>query len=695
MSTETGTEWQQVNLCCDTWQAAEQAAVTHLGPWLAESENSEAVDCWWFLRKGPEWRIRLLPSRGQEETVVALVDQLVAALTDVEALRRWSKVIYEPEIHAFGGQAAMDVAHRLFHADSRHILAHLAHARTDHRRELGLLLGSRLMRGAGQDWYEQGDIWARVAEHRAGGHPAQPPPDTIEAARQLLTAAADAANSPLRTAPAWPAAFDRAGRDLADLAQQGRITRGLRAVLTHHILFALNRLGIPTSQQHLLASASAVAAFDHKTATSGGTRRVTYDQPAASPATVDAVTNDTTDETTKAQEPKHLRAALADRIRDHGTFRTPEVEAAFRAVPRHLFLPDIDLATAYAPQVVVTKRATDGTALSSASSPHLVATMLEQLDVERGHRVLEIGTATGINAALLAELAGPTATVVTIEIDDDLAASARSALATAGYKQVEVISGDGAHGHPDGAPYDRIIVTAGAFDLPAAWWQQLAIGGRLVVPLRLYGGLTRSIGFDHRQPGRMVSTSAQMCGFVPLRGAAEHAERSLHLAEGVDLHVDPSSVGDESALSQALTHPAHQQWTGIHIHDDDPVAHLDLWLATTSGIGFAKLAAAAPARDRGLVDPAWRWGGASLYDEGTLAYLAFRPLSDELAELGVIAHGPNSPKLAAHVSDLLHQWNRTRPAEPIITAHRAGTPPDQLAPGTRVARPETILTVAW
>jgi protein-L-isoaspartate(D-aspartate) O-methyltransferase len=169
----------------------------------------------------------------------------------------------------------------------------------------------------------------------------------------------------------------------------------------------------------------------------------------------------------------------------------------------------------------------------------------------------------------------------------------------------------------------------------------------------------------------------------------------LRLAEGVDLHVDAGDLRDESALSQVLTHPAHEQWTGIRIHDGDPVAHLDLWLATTSGIGFAKLVAAATARQRGLVDPAWRWGGASLYDAGTLAYLAFRPLGDELAELGVIAHGPDSPKLTAHISDLLHQWNRSRPAEPVITAHRVGAPEDGIAPGTRVVRPETVLTVAW
>ncbi len=362
-----------------------------------------------------------------------------------------------------------------------------------------------------------------------------------------------------------------------------------------------------------------------------------------------AVTIDTT-----TLDPEQLRTALADYISRRGTFRTPQVEAAFRAVPRHLFLPGVDLETAYAPRVVVTKRTEDGTALSSASSPNLVATMLEQLDIQPGHRVLEIGAATGINAALLAELVGPTGEVVTIEIDDDLAAGAHAGLTAAGYHQVEVICADGAHGHPATAPYDRIIVTAGAWDLAPAWWQQLVIGGRLVVPLRLHGsGLTRAIAFDLHQPGRMVSTSAQVCGFVPMRGAAAHAERSVRLADDVVLHLDAGDLADEAALGRALTYPAREQWSGVQIRDDQPVEHLDLWLATTTS-NFARLSIGAEARESGVVDPALRWTGAALHNSGTLAYLTLRPHSDESAELGVIAHGPDSRNFAAHTADLLH-----------------------------------------
>ncbi|MFD4394326.1 methyltransferase, FxLD system [Kitasatospora sp. NPDC058478] len=309
-----------------------------------------------------------------------------------------------------------------------------------------------------------------------------------------------------------------------------------------------------------------------------------------------------------AVDPGALKDILVAKIDSLGTFRTEAVRKAFLTVPRHLFLPEVDLATAYAPKQVVTKRALDGTALSSASSPNIVATMLEQLHAAPGQHVLEIGTATGINAALLAELVGDSGSVVTIELDEDLAEDDRTHLAAAGYVQVNVLCRDGALGDPDSAPSDRIIVTAGAWDVPTAWWTQLAAAGRLVVPLRLHGsGLTRSLAFTRTAEDRMVSTNAAVCGFVPLRGAAEMGEIHVRLAEDAILKVDADDHPDRDALANALAHPAVQQWTGIQVRHDEPAAHLDLWLATTgSGLSFGKLSAGASARGLGLTDPAIR-----------------------------------------------------------------------------------------
>ncbi|WP_035740202.1 methyltransferase, FxLD system, partial [Parafrankia elaeagni] len=338
--------------------------------------------------------------------------------------------------------------------------------------------------------------------------------------------------------------------------------------------------------------------------------------------------------------PEQLRDDLVADIRRLDTFRTAQVEAAFRAVPRHLFLPEVDLETAYAPQVIVTRRAPDGTATSSASQPNLVAAMLEQADVHPGHHVLEIGTATGINAALLAELTGPTGHVTTIEIDEELAAGARSALATAGYERVDVIHGDGAAGHPAGAPYDRIVITAGAWDLARAWWNQLGPDGRIVVPLRLHGsGLTRSLPLDTVEPGRLVSRSALVCGFVPLRGADAHSGHALTLADGVVLRVDDHDPADEPALRAAVDSPPHSLWTGLTIHDDEPTAHLDLWLVT-AGTRFGRLAVDTTIRHDSQLTPTRRWAGATIHDGSTIAYVTLRPLAPDTDELGVTAHGP-------------------------------------------------------
>lgn len=366
-------------------------------------------------------------------------------------------------------------------------------------------------------------------------------------------------------------------------------------------------------------------------------------------------------------------------------------------MPREKFLPGVDLKTAYAPRPVVIKRAADDTAVSSASSPYIVASMLEQLNIQPGDAVVEIGAATGINAALMAELTGRGGRVVTIEFDDDLATGARDHLTTAGYDTVTVICGDGAFGHAPAAPYDRIIVTAGAWDISAAWWDQLAVGGRIVVPLRLHGsGMTRSVAFDLKTPDHAVSTSAVVCGFVPMRGAAEMGERHVRLADDVILKIDAGDQPNETALGATLTHPARTHWTGIQVRHDEPAEHLDLWLATVQNdLAFGKLAVGKTARDLGIANPALRWSGAGLYRGGTITYLAARAIDDVTDELGIITHGLDPETLSAKVGELLQQWSKTRPTQPIITAHRA--PATDVPPGTgkQVVRPDTSLTITW
>jgi protein-L-isoaspartate(D-aspartate) O-methyltransferase len=194
-------------------------------------------------------------------------------------------------------------------------------------------------------------------------------------------------------------------------------------------------------------------------------------------------------------------------LRARSGLTDPRVAAVLGRVPRHVFLPRADLAEAYADQAIVT-RYRDGWPVSSASQPAMVAAMLEQLRLTDGGSVLEIGAGTGYNAALLSALVGPSGRVVTIDIDPEVAEEARSHLAAAGAGNVEVICGDGAQGWPGRAPYDGIIVTAGASDLAPAWASQLTPSGRLVVPLSIRG-VQQCVAFT---PADGHLSSVALCG---------------------------------------------------------------------------------------------------------------------------------------------------------------------------------------
>ncbi|MFG3702754.1 methyltransferase, FxLD system [Micromonospora sp. NPDC047620] len=673
--------WRQVNLTFTNWQTAEEYAATRLAPALAAAEDDSVIAAFWFIRKTETWRLRLLPG-GRLAPIYALL----ADITADDRIRDIAEPIYRPEAYAFGGDHAMTIAHTLFHADSRHILDHLA-AGGDHRRELGVLLATRLMRAAGLEFSEQGDVWRHLATRRHQPHAPAPSPGLIAAVQRLLTASDDAPRSPLSATPQWSRAHERAGQDLGFLDRHGTLTRDLRGVLTHHIMFLFNRLGISATDTWLLATAAVHVTFHTSNIPPGNHPAGTTD------SRVKAVNTSQTE--SEGSNAAALREQLVTTLKQRGHIRSDSVEQAFRTVPREQFLPGVDLETVYTRRQIVTKRDPNGAALSSASSPSLVADMLEQLDPQPGDHVLEIGAATGINAALLAELTNPGGTVVTIELDQDLADGARAGLDRAGYDTVEVICGDGALGHPESAPYDRVIVTAGAWDISAAWWDQLADHGRIVVPLRVHeSGLTRCFAFDRTVPTTLVSTTTPLvCGFVPMRGTAEHTDQHVRLDTDVVLKLDATDQPDSAALARTLNHPRYERWTGIQVTDDDPIGHLDLWLLVNASKPFGRLRVGDTARTSGLLTPAYRWAGAAIYHGGTIAYLAFQETGDGHHELGAIANGPEADKLAAELTDLLDQWDEAgRPNQPTVTAHRAGTRPVQTGD---ISRPDTVLTISF
>jgi protein-L-isoaspartate(D-aspartate) O-methyltransferase len=371
---------------------------------------------------------------------------------------------------------------------------------------------------------------------------------------------------------------------------------------------------------------------------------------------------------------ERLRDALVADLRARDSLRSDPVEAALRAVPRHLFVPGVPLQRAYANDVVLTKKDAKDAPISAASQPSIVALMLEQLGIEAGHNILEIGAGTGYNAALLAYLTGPDGTVTTIDVDADITAKARVALREAGYPDVRVVLGDGALGYPDGAPYDRVIATVGAWDLPLAWLDQLAPAGRLVVPLRIRGSVTRSIAFerDGARTGfrRWHAVSSEMCSFMPLRGGvADDPARVVPLTrdETVAMAAHLDQDVDDLALRGVLGRPRAEEWTGVDLGDAE-AEWLFLWLACALRNAVSRMSARQQAIDAGVVRPMPAWGTVATSDAGSLAYLTFREYDGwprEVGEVGVIGHGPRGALLAREVAAEVRAWDRGYRGAPV------------------------------
>jgi protein-L-isoaspartate(D-aspartate) O-methyltransferase len=185
----------------------------------------------------------------------------------------------------------------------------------------------------------------------------------------------------------------------------------------------------------------------------------------------------------------------------------PRVLAAMRGVPRELFVPEHLAYAAY-----------DDRALpigfdQTISQPYMVAIMTQALHLTPEARVLEVGTGSGYQAAVLCHLARE---VITIERRPELADEAGSRLAALGCPNVRVVVGDGSAGYPDAAPYDAILVTAGAPQVPEPLTAQLAEGGRLVIPV----GTAREqdLVTIERRGDHLTQTSGEPCVFVPLVG---------------------------------------------------------------------------------------------------------------------------------------------------------------------------------
>ena len=416
------------------------------------------------------------------------------------------------------------------------------------------------------------------------------------------------------------------------------------------------------------------------------------------------MTNDTT-----AATADELRDRMIHQLKELDAIRTPGVERAIRAVPRHLFVPEDSLERAYEPErAVVTKHDENGVSLSSVSAARIQAFMLEQAEAEYGMDVLEVGSG-GVNAAYLDEIVGTTdgedetrepGQVTTIDIDPEVIARAERLLRAAGYDRVRTLVADAAHGVPQHAPYQRIIVTVEAADLSTALVDELdQDNGRMVLPLRLRG-LTRSMSFTW-EDGHLVARDPELCGFVPMRGADAQQQTLLvlHNGEGKEVGLRLDGVdADGDALRAAFVQPRVEAWSGVTIASGTSYDPLDLWLATVCD-GYSRLTATRAARHADLVG-SWSPMGISAVIVGgkSFGYMALRPANEDRTEweFGAIGHGPDAQEAAGLVVSETRVWHREhREQAPEIRAYRAGTPDAELAAGRVVDRRNFRFTISW
>ena len=194
-----------------------------------------------------------------------------------------------------------------------------------------------------------------------------------------------------------------------------------------------------------------------------------------------------------------------DQLRGRG-IRDARVLDAMSRVPRHLFVPESARDEAYEDHPVPIGLG------QTISQPYIVAFMTEALRLEPTHRVLEIGTGSGYQAAVLAELAGE---VFTIEILEELAARARATLADAGYRSVTVRTGNGYLGWSEHAPYDRIMVTAAPESVPQPLVEQLKVDGLMAIPV---GSVFQELRILRRTTSGLETLATLPVRFVPMTG---------------------------------------------------------------------------------------------------------------------------------------------------------------------------------
>ncbi|MFD0370804.1 thiopeptide-type bacteriocin biosynthesis protein [Streptomyces sp. NPDC127114] len=253
--------WQQANIRFTDYPNGHRIFRAYLLPAL----RAEPVGSWWFVRKHPHWRLRYCPAPGfAAEDAVRHVAEALDSSVSWNVTAEWSAAPYEPEVTAFGGPDGMILAHELFHADSVGVIDYQAEAGDQQAgldsKAVSLLAMTMMMRSAGLEFGEQGDVWGQVEARRplADDVTSEQVSGMVEPMRRLLLADAQPllASETLAHVQPWISGLETSGRALEQAAVAGQLSLGVRGILARHVLFHWNRMGFTLRQQSIWSRAA-------------------------------------------------------------------------------------------------------------------------------------------------------------------------------------------------------------------------------------------------------------------------------------------------------------------------------------------------------------------------------------------------------------------------------------------------------
>ncbi|MCX4825779.1 methyltransferase, FxLD system [Streptomyces sp. NBC_01142] len=398
-----------------------------------------------------------------------------------------------------------------------------------------------------------------------------------------------------------------------------------------------------------------------------------------------------------------LRHQMAAAVIAGGWAPSAAVQEALRTVPRHRYAPEKDFKSAYDDNLaIVTRRDGSGKATSSVSASWLQADMVESLELKPGMRVFEAGSG-GYNAELLAHVVGPDGRVVTVDIDRYVVRRTRRFTAEAGSGRVLALHGDGAlgaPGHVPGGGFDASVITHNVWDISPAWRQQLAEGGRLVLPLEVHG-YTRAIVLQ-RQGDVLHARGWTFCGFVRDLGENGRTTPIVDLAAAqLQLRFEDGQPADTTDLDDALRGPRHEVSTGVTVAGNESFETLQLYLATTLP-SFCRLALDRE-KDTGLAAVPRGADAAAVLGDASMAYLTHVPVqagetpAERRAEFVAHAFGEQASALAEQLTSAVRSWDRHARGRgyPKLAVYPAGTADDELPAGHVLDKRHTRLVFTW